>query len=188
MSNKLHINKVRILELPSKQFQGEAYYEGVLIAITIKHHNKTNCIKALNRKIEEYNAMNERKVPLMKPDGEEIIYGQTQSKPIPVSTKPSAVIPDKPKPPTDNKALSDKPLKTENQDKGETKTQKSAKPKRKPFTPYGLNGYLVDKQGNVRLMLDRRASAQTIVLNPEMFAALADMVQRTQEQQNAIPE
>lgn len=35
---------------------------------------------------------------------------------------------------------------------------------------------------------DRRASAQTIVLNPEMFAALADMVQRTQEQKNAIPE
>lgn len=54
--------------------------------------------------------------------------------------------------------------------------------KRKPFTPYGLNGYLVDKNGNVRLMLDRRANANTIVLEPEMFSALADMVKKTQSQ------
>lgn len=59
------------------------------------------------------------------------------------------------------------------------------KPKRqarKPFTPYGLNGYLVDKQGNIRLMLDRKANAHTIVLEPEMFNALAEMVRKTQAQ------
>lgn len=184
MSDKLHINKVRVLELPTKQYQGEAYYEGSMIATTIKHHNKANCIKALNSKIEEYNLFHNTKVPLMKADGKEILYGQTKSKPSSVSTKPSAVIPDKPKPPTSDKTLSDKPLETEIQDKVETKIKKSAEPKRKPFTPYGLNGYLVDKQGNIRLMLDRRASAHTIVLEPEMFAALADMVKRTQEQKN----
>ncbi|EYE73259.1 hypothetical protein HPNK_00050, partial [Glaesserella parasuis str. Nagasaki] len=61
---------------------------------------------------------------------------------------------------------------------------KPSQPKRKPFTPYGLKGYLVDKNGNVRLMLDRRANANTIVLEPQMFGALAEMVKKTQEQQN----
>ncbi|MDD2164302.1 hypothetical protein N5920_08405, partial [Glaesserella parasuis] len=64
---------------------------------------------------------------------------------------------------------------------------KPSQPKRKPFTPYGLNGYLVDKNGNVRLMLDRRANASTIVLEPQMFGALAEMVKKTQEQQNGRP-
>ena len=54
--------------------------------------------------------------------------------------------------------------------------------RRKPFTPYGLKGYFVDKQGNIRLHLDRKAYAHTIVLNPDMFAMLADMVRATQEQ------
>ena len=54
--------------------------------------------------------------------------------------------------------------------------------RRKPFTPYGLKGYFVDKQGNIRLHLDRKAYARTIVLNPDMFAMLADMVRATQEQ------
>lgn len=64
-------------------------------------------------------------------------------------------------------------------------TVEQPKPKRqarKPFTPYGLNGYLVDKQGNIRLMLDRKANAHTIVLEPEMFNALAEMVRKTQAQ------
>ena len=56
------------------------------------------------------------------------------------------------------------------------------RPRRKPFTPYGLKGYFVDKQGNIRLHLDRKAYAHTIVLNPDMFAMLADMVRATQEQ------
>ena len=54
--------------------------------------------------------------------------------------------------------------------------------RRKPFTPYGLKGYFMDKQGNIRLHLDRKAHAHTIVLNPDMFAMLADMVRATQGQ------
>lgn len=54
--------------------------------------------------------------------------------------------------------------------------------RRKPFTPYGLKGYFMDKQGNIRLHLDRKAHAHTIVLNPDMFAMLADMVRATKEQ------
>lgn len=61
---------------------------------------------------------------------------------------------------------------------------KKAKPKtkaRKPFTPYGLNGYLVDKNGNIHLMLDRKASSKTITINPDFFANLAEMVNKTLE-------
>lgn len=86
----------------------------------------------------------------------------------------------------------DKPMPTtkeEIQAKTETKTQtvniKTQRKKvipRKPFTPYGLQGYLVDKQGNIRLNLDRRANAQTIVLTAEMFTVLAEMVFKTQAQ------
>ncbi|MGX2974447.1 hypothetical protein ACWIUH_05615 [Ursidibacter arcticus] len=167
--SKVNINKIRILELPHKQFQGEAYYEGVLIASTIKYLNKSNCIKMLNRKIEEYNTINGKKIPLMKADGKEILYGFSKSNAVIVETSVAQETTNTADPVTD-------PVKTK------AKTQK---PKRKPFTPYGLNGYLVDKQGNVRLMLDRRANASTIVLVPEMFSALADMVRKTQEQQNA---
>ncbi|MBE2895744.1 hypothetical protein HPC38_02470 [Pasteurellaceae bacterium HPA106] len=63
-------------------------------------------------------------------------------------------------------------------------TNKPKRQARKPFTPYGLNGYLVDKNGKVRLMLDRKATAKTITLEPEMFSMLADMVKATQSQQS----
>ncbi|HDL1246851.1 TPA: hypothetical protein PWU90_001635, partial [Mannheimia haemolytica] len=56
---------------------------------------------------------------------------------------------------------------------------------RKPFIPYGLNGYFVDSNGNIRLHLDRRASAETITLETDFFNALAEMVKRTQEANNA---
>ncbi|MEN2839905.1 hypothetical protein HPFOLIGI_02126 [Mannheimia haemolytica] len=62
---------------------------------------------------------------------------------------------------------------------------KPSKPKRKPFIPYGLNGYFVDSNGNIRLHLDRRASAETITLETDFFNVLAEMVKRTQEANNA---
>lgn len=77
------------------------------------------------------------------------------------------------------------PAQTEVSDQTQTVTIKTQRKKvipRKPFTPYGLNGYLVDKNGKVRLMLDRKANAKTITLEPEMFAMLADMVKATQQQ------
>ncbi|MEH8092829.1 hypothetical protein P9057_08345 [Gallibacterium anatis] len=77
------------------------------------------------------------------------------------------------------------PAQTEVSDQTQTVTIKTQRKKvipHKPFTPYGLNGYLVDKNGKVRLMLDRKANAKTITLEPEMFAMLADMVKATQQQ------
>ena len=188
--------KARILQ-KSTGFSGELTRGRVIEYQLDGYVTDGKAAYALNQKIKEYNQKHNLAIPSVSVENyfvqyetdeledEIVITPSGKAKAEVVSTKPSAVIPDKPKPPTDNKALSDKPLETEIQDKVETKTQKSAKPKRKPFTPYGLNGYLVDNQGNIRLMLDRRASAHTIVLEPEMFAALADMVQRTQEQQNA---
>ncbi|KGQ42084.1 hypothetical protein [Gallibacterium anatis] len=41
---------------------------------------------------------------------------------------------------------------------------------------------IINKNGKVRLMLDRKANAKTITLEPEMFAMLADMVKATQQQ------
>lgn len=64
---------------------------------------------------------------------------------------------------------------------------KSSKPKRKPFTAYGLQGYFVDKNGNIRLMLDRKACGKTVTLDTDFFAALSEMVKRTQEANNAEP-
>lgn len=59
------------------------------------------------------------------------------------------------------------------------KTERKKVIPRKPFTPYGLNGYLVDKAGNIRLHLDRKASSKTITIPPDMFDMLADMVKAT---------
>lgn len=187
--------KARILQ-KNNGFSGELMRGRVIEYQLDGYATDGKAIYALNDKINEYNSKHGLAIPHVsvqnysvtyetdEPEDEIVITQSRKQKVEAVSTKPSAAIPDNSTLPTSDKTLSDKPLETENQDKGETKTQKSTKPKRKPFTPYGLNGYLVDKQGNVRLMLDRRASAQTIVLNPEMFAALADMVQRTQEQKN----
>lgn len=43
-------------------------------------------------------------------------------------------------------------------------------------TPCGLNGYLVDNNGNIHLMLDRKPSTSTVVLELAMFARLAELV------------
>lgn len=175
--SKLNINKVRVIQLPNKKYQGEVYLNGNLVIKTILLPNKKNCILALNNKIEDYNFMKGAEIPLMNPEGEEILFTakgmlteapQADSSP---QTKAEKIA-------SQNEA---KP-----QEKALAQTATTKKPNRKPFTPYGLNGYLVDQNGNVRLMLDRRASARTIVLDPTMFSALAEMVQRTQEQKNEI--
>lgn len=158
--SRVNINKVRVIQLPNKKYEGEVYLQGDLIFKTIQLPNKKNCILALNHKIENYNFMKETNIPLMNPEGEDVEFD--------VSGKLITSLQ------TDDLA----------ETKAEKTTEKPAKPNRKPFTPYGLNGYLVDKNGNVRLMLDRKASARTIVLDPTMFSALAEMVQRTREQKN----
>lgn len=181
MNNAIKLNVVRIITVSpqslSPQFKGEAYCEGTLVAETKKMLSRGNCIKSLNKKINQFNTLNHKHIPLMKADGKEIHYG--------VSKKPAK---------TSSQAVSSSEYFAEKAPSNDVEKQEitlekpvvtAKKPPRKPFTPYGLNGYFVDKKGNVRLMLDRRANARTIVLDPVMFQAIAEMVQRTQEQQNA---
>lgn len=178
MNNMPEINKVRILVLNSgRNYQGEVYYRSELVIKTVLFPNEKNCIKALNKRIVDYNLLENTAIPLMKEDGIEIIYSTTK--------KPAKAL---------SQAVSSSENITEETTSNEVEKQETPpekpvittkKQSRKPFTPYGLNGYLVDNKGNVRLMLDRRANARTIALDPTMFAALAEMVQRTQEQNNA---
>lgn len=174
--SRVNINKVRVIQLPNKKYEGEVYLQGDLVLKTIQLPNKKNCILALNNRIEDYNFMKGTKIPLMNPEGEDVVFDAR------------GILTKAPQAESSPKTKAEKTA-----SKNEARTQEKAlaqpatttkKPNRKPFTPYGLNGYLVDKNGNVRLMLDRRASARTIVLNPTMFSALAEMVQRTQEQKN----
>lgn len=175
MNNMPEINKVRILVLNSgRSYQGEVYYCSELVIKTVLFPNEKNCIKALNKRIVDYNLLKNTAIPLMKEDGIEINYE--------LGKKPLSLAVDSPE------DLAEETT-SNNVEKQEVPPEKpvitTKKQSRKPFTPYGLNGYLVDNKGNVRLMLDRRANARTIVLDPTMFAALAEMVQRTQEQNNA---
>lgn len=158
------MNKVRLLKLSEKQYRGEVLIDNVVRIKTIGFASSDNCIRMLNNKIKEYNILKDLNIPLLGKEGEEIIFDLSDSGKVTVIKQKSG------------ESKRGKTSKTAKQQ------AKPKQPKRKPFTPYGLNGYLVDKSGNVRLMLDRRANAHTIVLEPEMFSALAEMVKKTQMQ------
>ncbi|TCJ96182.1 hypothetical protein EV694_1734 [Volucribacter psittacicida] len=132
------------------QYQGVLFKNGVSVSQTAFMMNKALCIKKLNERIESYNFMNNTKIPRVRRDVKEDVIKDEQAT-LEVKTVTKEI------------------------------ATKVAKPnRRKPFTPYGLKGYLVDNQGNIRLMLNRRACASTIVLEPDMFAMLAEMVSATQ--------
>lgn len=162
------MNKVRLLKLSERQYRGEVLIDNVVRVKTIGFASRDNCIRMLNNKIKEYNILKDLNIPLLGKEGEEIIFDLSDSGKVTVIKQKV------------EKVKEEKPAKQEASAPQEP--VKPKQPKRKPFTPYGLNGYLVDKSGNVRLMLDRRANAHTIVLEPEMFSALAEMVKKTQMQ------
>ncbi|MDG6894562.1 hypothetical protein [Volucribacter amazonae] len=136
-------------------YQGVLFKNGVSVSQTEFMMNKALCIKKLNERIESYNFMNNTKIPRVRRDVKEDVIKEKQAS-LEVKTVTKEI------------------------------ATKVAKPnRRKPFTPYGLKGYVVDKKGNIRLMLDRRASACTIVLEPDMFAMLAEMVSATQNKLGA---
>lgn len=184
MQNKIQeLNKVQILCYGDYQFRGEVIEKGRIVLQTATHRNKQNCMKVLNKKIKEYNLFYDKKIPLLIDPNNPLLFGESakaQREQVrnAVAEKNANLKGEYSEQPTQE-------IQPEVEKSPEpTSPPKPRKPSRKPFTPYGLNGYLVDKQGNVRLMLDRRASAKTIVLDPTMFSALAEMVKKTQEQNN----
>lgn len=156
--------KIHVLQSPeSKKWWGELWIENKLYDKTLPMMSKRVAINQLNKIIERWNVINPtKKIPLYK-------------------DKPALALPI-----VEPEKIRKANVNTEKLTTTTPKQEKIIKPKRKPFTPYGLNGYLVDKKGNVRLILDRRANACTIVLEPEMFNALADMVRKTQGQKNEL--
>ncbi|MFW9287230.1 hypothetical protein ACN9OX_11500 [Glaesserella parasuis] len=175
--------KLQILQNPNKKYFGEMWVDKDLVFQGIPMTSEIIAIRNLNKAIDRYNSqkglVGKRAIPhypeieghnpivieQAKKVGLKVTVIQAEqveqiapTEQVEIETAPTEQVEPKPKP---------------------------SQPKRKPFTPYGLKGYLVDKNGNVRLMLDRRANANTIVLEPQMFGALAEMVKKTQEQQNA---
>ncbi|MDG6287408.1 hypothetical protein [Glaesserella parasuis] len=175
--------KLQILQNPNKKYFGEMWVDKHLEFQGVPMTSEILAIRNLNKAIDRYNSQNglvgKRAIPhypemrgdipivieQAKKFGLKVTVIQAEqveqiapTEQVEIETAPTEQVEPKPKP---------------------------SQPKRKPFTPYGLKGYLVDKNGNVRLMLDRRANANTIVLEPQMFGALAEMVKKTQEQQNA---
>lgn len=161
--------KTQIIRTKSGSYFGELWVNNKLYQKTAYFANETIAILRLNRRIENFNAMEDTKIPPYQKNAETNQFHATPKKSAiekeDAITKPQGLTRTQPK---INVKSKDKPT----------------KPRRKPFTPYGLNGYFVDKQGNIRLHLDRKAHAHTIVLTPDMFSMLANMVQATQEQNN----
>ena len=163
-SYKTHV----IYNLVTRKYFGELWVNNKREQRTTDFQSEAVAITRLNRRIESFNAMNGTKIPPYQKDANtnqfkaELLESAEEHQPISPTQKAEAE--------------KEKPL--------EKVKPKATKPRRKPFTPYGLNGYFVDKEGNIRLHLDRKAHAHTIVLNPDIFSMLANMVQATQEQNN----
>lgn len=164
--------KLQILQNPNKKYFGEMWVDKHLVFQGIPMTSEIIAIRNLNKAIDRYNSqkglVGKRAIPhYPEIEGHNPIVIEQAKK---VGLKVTIIEAEQVEQTAPTEQVEPKP--------------KPSQPKRKPFTPYGLNGYLVDKNGNVRLMLDRRANASTIVLEPQMFGALAEMVKKTQEQQN----
>ncbi|MCK9006088.1 hypothetical protein MY896_08435 [Haemophilus influenzae] len=160
---KIESYKTQVLfNFASRKYRGELWVNNRCEEQTTYFQSEELAIKNLNKRIASFNTMNYTNIPDYQKDAE--------TNQFPAAPKKSAV---------KKEVVSTKPQAPKTEAKPKPTT-----PRRKPFTPHGLNGYFVDKQGNIRLHLDRKAHAHTIVLNPEMFSMLANMVQATQEQTN----
>ncbi|ATW45330.1 hypothetical protein GJV39_05040 [Glaesserella parasuis] len=175
--------KLQILQNPNKKYFGEMWVDKHLVFQGIPMTSEIIAIRNLNKAIDRYNSqkglVGKRAIPhYPEIEGHNPIVIEQAKK---VGLKVTIIEAEQVEQiaPTEQVEIETAPT-----EQVEPKP-KPSQPKRKPFTPYGLKGYLVDKNGNVRLMLDRRANANTIVLEPQMFGALAEMVKKTQEQQNA---
>ncbi|MFX0588186.1 hypothetical protein ACOART_10765 [Glaesserella parasuis] len=177
--------KLQILQNPNKKYFGEMWVDKHLEFQGVPMTSEIIAIRNLNKAIDRYNSqkglVGKRAIPhYPEIEGHNPIVIEQAKK---VGLKVTIIEAEQVEQiaPTEQVEIETAPT-----EQVEPKP-KPSQPKRKPFTPYGLKGYLVDKNGNVRLMLDRRANANTIVLEPQMFGALAEMVKKTQEQQNGRP-
>ncbi|MDG6369871.1 hypothetical protein [Glaesserella parasuis] len=174
--------KLQILQNPNKKYFGEMWVDKHLEFQGVPMTSEILAIRNLNKAIDRYNSQNglvgKRAIPHYPEIKGNIPIVIEQAKKIGLKVTVIQAEQVEQTAPTEQVEIETAPTEQVEPE------PKPSQPKRKPFTPYGLNSYLVDKNGNVRLMLDRRANASTIVLEPQMFGALAEMVKKTQEQQN----
>ena len=194
--DKVHTSKdgyrytVQLIE-ENKLYQGKILIENRPHYESSKAHSEANVKRWLNQAIDKLNIMQgvTPKIPNVRYTTP-TKHASKEQRNVTFESKPDATKDKKPMVaiPVINIATKEKnKMETENQTQAiNAKIQHKKTTSRKPFTPYGLNGYFVDKQGNVRLMLDRRANAKTITLSPDMFSSLAEMVRKTQEQHNEL--
>ncbi|MDG6291590.1 hypothetical protein P9Z53_10315 [Glaesserella parasuis] len=175
--------KLQILQNPNKKYFGEMWVDKHLEFQGVPMISEILAIRNLNKAIDRYNSqkglVGKRAIPHYPEIKGHIPIVIEQTKKVGLKGTITEAEQVEQIAPTEQVEIETAPTEQVEPE------PKPSQPKRKPFTPYGLNGYLVDKNGNVRLMLDRRANANTIVLEPQMFGALAEMVKKTQEQQNA---
>ncbi|MDP0354059.1 hypothetical protein Q7Z50_11625, partial [Glaesserella parasuis] len=184
--------KLQILQNPNKKYFGEMWVDKHLEFQGVPMTSEILAIRNLNKAIDIYNSqkglVGKRAIPHYPEIKGHIPIVIEQAKKIGLKVTVSQAEQVEQIAPTEQVEIETAPTEQVEIETAPTEQvepePKPSQPKRKPFTPYGLNGYLVDKNGNVRLMLDRRANASTIVLEPQMFGALAEMVKKTQEQQN----
>ncbi|MDN3211511.1 hypothetical protein [Haemophilus sp. SZY H51] len=167
---KVESYKTQIVCTKSGKYFGELWVNNKLYQKTAYFANEAIATLRLNKRIENFNVMENTNIPPYQKGVDTNQFKVSPEKEA-VKVKKETI---KVKKATVDPKLVDIDAVHKNQ----------PRPRRKPFAPYGLNGYFVDKQGNIRLHLDRKAHAHTIVLNPEMFSMLANMVQATQEQNN----
>ncbi|MDG6240510.1 hypothetical protein P9J88_10085 [Glaesserella parasuis] len=185
--------KLQILQNPNKKYFGEMWVDKHLEFQGVPMTSEILAIRNLNKAIDRYNSQNglvgKRAIPHYPEMRGDIPIVIEQAKKFGLKVTITEAEQVEQTAPTEQVEIETAPTEQVEIETAPTEQvepePKPSQPKRKPFTPYGLNGYLVDKNGNVRLMLDRRANASTIVLEPQMFGALAEMVKKTQEQQNA---
>lgn len=203
----VHVSKdgteyeVRLIQ-DGEYFQGKIFINGFNNYTGVKTKAKANVIRWLNGYIDRLNIVSgiSPKIPHVKYSTEVKPSKSEKTAPKPKTEKSKSkqqhetpkkeqvmvTVPVINIPPKTDDELTDNKQQKEEVQIVNTKDQNKKATPRKPFTPYGLNGYFVDKQGNVRLMLDHRASAKTITLSPDMFSSLAEMVRKTQEQHNEL--
>ncbi|WP_439242377.1 hypothetical protein [Lonepinella sp. BR2474] len=150
---------------PESKYLAKLVINGEFYCKTAVFDEKRHAIDAINKEIKRYNFEHKTRIPLMTTSHRVVLLalGVNDEK---------------------GKAKQKATAQVQAQAEPEEKPKPKTLPRNKPFTPYGIMGYFMDKQGNTRLMLDRRCNAKTVTLDSDWVLTMADIIRKTQEQQH----
>lgn len=181
-----------VLQNKNGFYFAEIWNHNELIEKTRPQMSKENAIRLANRRLPQINTLNGFHIP---PYGTQMAKPETQAQAL--RNKPPVIreFPPSPgvviKPKVESKPLKATPELEEIKSSIEVKVNKNNTPEqevkpesvvikapKKPRpagTPYGLKGFFIDKNGNVKLMLDRRCNAKSITLEPTFLAQISGL-------------